>query len=409
MSIELSNEEKSALERHHRTERDGKIRDRIKAVLLYSEGWTQEQIAQALRIHDTTVHEHLKRYREEKALTINSGGSVSKLSEEKSQKLEKHLEANTYSTIKEIVAYVKERYKVDYTEQGMHAWLLRHHFTYKKPKGVPLKVNIQKQEAFIEEYEEIKKSLKADEMILFMDSVHPTQATKLSYGWIKKGVEKMIATVAGRQRINLTGAIELNTLSMVTEQYETINGEATVDFLNKVLEAYPNAQTIHIIADGGRAHTSEEVKLFLSESKAVNKAYLKDQYGIELPSNTTRLTKKMKKELRVVLKKEPSLFTQKSILEVEHLTSFELLKTMKKHSPHPKIVLHILPPYSPNLNPIERVWKIANEEVRNNVVFSSFKDFKEKMTDFFERQWGTMLDQFKDRVNDNFQTLNPAF
>ncbi len=30
------------------------------------------------------------------------------------------------------------------------------------------------------------------------------------------------------------------------------------------------------------------------------------------------------------------------------------------------IELHYLPPYSPNLNPIERLWKIMNEQVRNN-------------------------------------------
>ncbi|CDG22371.1 protein of unknown function [Xenorhabdus poinarii G6] len=28
-----------------------------------------------------------------------------------------------------------------------------------------------------------------------------------------------------------------------------------------------------------------------------------------------------------------------------------------------------LPPYSPNLNPIERLWKYANEQIRNNVYF----------------------------------------
>jgi hypothetical protein len=30
------------------------------------------------------------------------------------------------------------------------------------------------------------------------------------------------------------------------------------------------------------------------------------------------------------------------------------------------IKLHYLPPYSPNLNPIERLWKVMNEHARNN-------------------------------------------
>ncbi|WP_319927837.1 transposase [Xenorhabdus littoralis] len=33
------------------------------------------------------------------------------------------------------------------------------------------------------------------------------------------------------------------------------------------------------------------------------------------------------------------------------------------------VKLHYLPPHSPNINPIERLWKYANEQVRNNVYF----------------------------------------
>jgi len=45
MKIELSVQEKQTLEKRHRTERDGRVRDRIKAVLLKSEGWINEAIA----------------------------------------------------------------------------------------------------------------------------------------------------------------------------------------------------------------------------------------------------------------------------------------------------------------------------------------------------------------------------
>ena len=51
MKIELPVQEKQALAKRHRTERDGRVRDRIKAVLLKSEGWINEAIAQALRTH----------------------------------------------------------------------------------------------------------------------------------------------------------------------------------------------------------------------------------------------------------------------------------------------------------------------------------------------------------------------
>jgi len=39
------------------------------------------------------------------------------------------------------------------------------------------------------------------------------------------------------------------------------------------------------------------------------------------------------------------------------------------------IILHYLPPYSPNLNPIERLWKVMNEHARNNKYFATTKEF----------------------------------
>jgi transposase len=48
------------------------------------------------------------------------------------------------------------------------------------------------------------------------------------------------------------------------------------------------------------------------------------------------------------------------------------------------IDLHYLPPYSPNLNPIERR-KVMNEQVRNNRYFTSAKVFREENTPLLQR------------------------
>jgi len=62
MKIVLSDLQKKQLETQHAQTRDGRIRDRIKAVLLASEGWTSRMISQALRIHESTVRTHLADY-----------------------------------------------------------------------------------------------------------------------------------------------------------------------------------------------------------------------------------------------------------------------------------------------------------------------------------------------------------
>jgi transposase len=408
MKINLTETQKFYLEQQHKVEPDSRVSDRIKAILLANEGWTQPQIAQALRIHVTTVWGHLNDYCLKQKLNPEGGGSSSKLDDPQTKSLIQHLEQNTYPSTKEIIDYVQKIYNISYTQQGMHDWLMRNLFSYKKPKGTPGKYDALKQEKFREKYDDLKTNLQPGEIIVFMDSVHPTSATKITYGWIRTGVEKIIATTAGHSRINLTGALNLSTMSIFTREYETINSSSTVDFLKQLEAANPLATKIHIIADGGKAHTGNEVQLFLSKSTAVNRLYLAETYGVELPNNSVKLSKKVKVKLREILFKEPCLFKDAAILDMDKLTAKSLLLALRDVPPHPKLIMHPLPPYSPNLNPIERVWKVANEQIRNNIVFKTCAEFKTKIHEFYNLTWNTISSELRSRINDNFQTLKPV-
>ena len=69
------------------------------------------------------------------------------------------------------------------------------------------------------------------------------------------------------------------------------------------------------------------------------------------------------------------------------------------------IVLKFLPPYSPNLNPIERLWKVMNERVRNNRFFKSAKDFKHKIDELFIKTLPGIGNDLSQRITDNFQRI----
>ena len=64
----------------HDNERDSRVCDRRKTVLLASEGWSQVMISQALRIHESTVARHLSDYVLFEKLKPENGGSQSRLS-----------------------------------------------------------------------------------------------------------------------------------------------------------------------------------------------------------------------------------------------------------------------------------------------------------------------------------------
>ncbi len=214
----LTPEERNSLLYRHKKERDQRVCDRIKAVLLYDKGWTLMQIAEALLISDEAIRNHIKDYKNSRKLKPENGGSSESLSREQSQLLEKHLEEFTYLYVKDIIEYVKCLFKITYTVSGMRYWLERHCFSYKKPALVPGKADGERQKQWISEYENLKKDLKDDETICFIDGVHPTHNTQVTYGWIRKGKRKELAANSGRSRINISGALDLFSKKVVIQE-----------------------------------------------------------------------------------------------------------------------------------------------------------------------------------------------
>lgn len=68
------------------------------------------------------------------------------------------------------------------------------------------------------------------------------------------------------------------------------------------------------------------------------------------------------------------------------------------------VEVHYLPPYSPNLNPIERLWKIMHEAVTYNRYYENFESFTKAMRHFF-RHIGKKKRLLRTRISDNFQVL----
>ena len=131
MKVTLTKQQKQELDRQHGTTRDGRVRDRIKAVLLTSEGWSTVMISQALRINETTVRRHLNDYATAEKLKPENGGSNSRLSAPQTLALIDHLTDNTYSHTHQIVAYVQSQFCVCYSVAGMNKWLHHNGFSYK--------------------------------------------------------------------------------------------------------------------------------------------------------------------------------------------------------------------------------------------------------------------------------------
>lgn len=336
----LTTKEREKLIARHRKERDKRVCDRIKAVLLFDDGYSYTEIARILLLDDETIRRHIDDYQLKNKLSTANGGSDSKLSDNETRELTDHLQEITYLYVKDICHFVREQYGKEFTVSGMTKWLNAHDFCYKKPHAVPAKADREQQKIFIQYYNRLKRKAGNKEPIYFADSVHPQHQTQLAYGWILKGERKEIATTAYQKRLNFIGGICLDGHRFIYRQVDKVNAVGICDFLWQLRKAHPGKYRIHVIWDNARYHRNDEVQEFAKE------------LGIKL---------------------------------------------------------HYLPPYSPNLNPIERVWKLMHESVRYNKYYGKFSEFADATLGFL-KGIGRKKCILRDRITDNFQILHsPLF
>jgi len=266
----LPAQELAELRAAHRRTRDKREADRIKAVVLLASGRTAEDVAEALLIDPNTVRNHFKRYRQgglPSLLHLAYRGSIGELGEAELALLEAHLQLHLYLSAKDVAAWVEETFEVAYTVSGMTALLHRLGFVYKKPRLVPGKANREAQEAFLAQYEELKKNQGENDVILFMDAVHPQHNPVLGYGWIKRGETHEVPSNSGRRRLNINGAIDLERLEPTVRYDATIDASSTIALFDQLLLAYAYAACIYIICDNAGYYRSKAVQAYLQDSR----------------------------------------------------------------------------------------------------------------------------------------------
>ena len=254
----------------HRRTRDKREADRIKAVVLLASGRTAEDVAEALLIDPNTVRNHFKRYQQgglSGLLHVAYRGSDCELSEADLGVLDAHLQDRLYLSAKDVAAWVEETFAVAYTVSGMTALLHRLGYVYKKPKLVPGKADRQAQEAFLATYQELKENKGEDDVILFMDAVHPQHNPVLGYGWIKRGEDREVPSNTGRRRLNINGAVDLERLEPVVRYDDTIDAASTIALFDQLLLAYAYATCIYVICDNARYYRSKVVQEYLKNSR----------------------------------------------------------------------------------------------------------------------------------------------
>jgi len=102
---------------------------------------------------------------------------------------------------------------------------------------------------------------------------------------------------------------------------------------------------------------------------------------------------------------ETSNLGQSKIYVIADNARYHHSKLLKEYLLDSKIEMIYLPPYSPNLNLIERLWKILKEEVIYNKYHEMFSDFRDAIYGFFDEKLPQMKEQLKSRLSEKFKLV----
>ena len=337
LDYSLSRSELAKLKVQHTACSKKRIADRVKAVYLLGSGWSMNDVCEALLLSDDAVRGYFVRYKEkglDGLIDHKYIGRQSRLTDGEKKLLTSHLEEHTYAKVSEIINFVQNEFDAEYTESGMRLILRELNFVYKKPEKIPYRIDQDSQKKFIKDYKKLKKSLNPGDSVYFMDATHPEHTPIPAYGWIKKGVKKVVKSNPRPYRLNINGAINISSLEMVVRFEKKINKETIKDFLEDMRKYQPTG-VIYIICDNAGYYSSPEVKS-LAEAMAI---------------------------------------------ELVHL-----------------------PPYSPNLNPIERLWKFYKKNILYNKYYEEFSDMLKASKRFF-KELGKHKAELSTLITENFQII----
>ena len=240
---------------------------RANAIVLLDQGWSCERVAAALLLDDDTVRDWCRAYERGGVAGLKSfghEGSSGRLSSEQEKALSEWVDAHCPHSIRKIGAFLKRTFGVSYSRSGLIALLHRLGFDYRKPERMPRGLDDAKQQAFIDEYENLLNTMGVDEAVVFVDAVHPTHQVRPVGCWARKGVTIAVEQTTGRQGLNIHGAINLETGRTQILEVETVDAESLIKLLGQVESAHPRERLIHVFVDNAKYHKARIVKEWLA-------------------------------------------------------------------------------------------------------------------------------------------------
>ena len=195
---------------------------------------------------------------------FEAGGSAGFLSAAQEDALKAFVAAKLPRSTRQAGAFIATEFGGVYeSRSGLIALLHRLGLEYHKPEIIPRKLDEAKQKAFIESYDNLLNSLPGNDAVAVADAgrIQPARAGC----WAPCDEKLAIEQTSGRQRINIHGAVDLETGHTLMIEALTIDAASTIRLLESIEALYPMLALIHVFLDNARYHHARLVQDWLAQ------------------------------------------------------------------------------------------------------------------------------------------------
>jgi transposase len=106
----------------------------------------------------------------------------------------------------------------------------------------------------------------ANEVAVYLDEVDIHLNPKIGPDWMNRGKQKEVMTPGQNVKRYICGALNIQTGCIDHAAGERKNGLLFIATLQRLLETYPHATTIHVVLDNFRIHSSKQVQAWMKQN-----------------------------------------------------------------------------------------------------------------------------------------------
>ncbi len=285
-TVSLADDERAALEMLCRRRKvEALVWKRARAFILLDAGYDPKIVCEILDIGPSVLMEWRFAYKADGLAFFglkDYSPREGHLSFPQEEAVKEHFSEHPARCVDEIRAYILAEFGQSYCRSGASKLMRRLGFEYKKPLALSAQADPDQQQAFIDWYEALMTALSPDEAVVFSDAVHPEYQSRPAHGWFPKGQKTAVKTTSGRKRLNIQGALNLETFQFTFVEGEKINAETTRQMLEKIEQSYPTKTAIHVILDNARYHHAKILTPWLESPERRVKLHFLPSYAPHL-------------------------------------------------------------------------------------------------------------------------------